>query len=145
MINVASRPAGPNAPTGRSKKPLLADVALAPGTGSMTEQARITRPAPTVSLAVRQAWRTTMTTMIEAAGRSVPETSSGRLLRWISRGAYALLEHLERRAAAKALHELDDRALSDIGISRSQIEAVVGGALKPGMASSRWDIASGAP
>jgi uncharacterized protein YjiS (DUF1127 family) len=32
---------------------------------------------------------------------------------------------------------MDDRALRDIGIARSQIEAAVGGALSPGMARFR--------
>ena len=33
----------------------------------------------------------------------------------------------DRRAAMKALHQLDDRALRDIGLSRCQIERAVHG------------------
>jgi len=57
----------------------------------------------------------------------------GGFLDLIREGANALLIHLERRAAIKTLHELDDRALRDIGIVRCQIEAAVGGALNPDM------------
>ena len=35
--------------------------------------------------------------------------------------------YLARRAAIVSLHELDDRALRDIGLQRSQIDAVVRG------------------
>ena len=38
---------------------------------------------------------------------------------------------------SKRCSEMDDRALRDIGIARSQIEAAVGGALNPGMARLR--------
>ena len=38
-----------------------------------------------------------------------------------------IARHLVRRAAIKSLGELDDRALRDIGIVRSQIEAAVHG------------------
>ena len=48
---------------------------------------------------------------------------------WIS-NVVALLDRLERRAAVKTLSELDDRALRDIGIMRSQIKDAVDGSLK---------------
>jgi uncharacterized protein YjiS (DUF1127 family) len=38
-----------------------------------------------------------------------------------------LFDRLERRSAVKTLGELDDRALRDIGITRSQIEDAVYG------------------
>jgi uncharacterized protein YjiS (DUF1127 family) len=41
-----------------------------------------------------------------------------------------VLGYLGRRAAIKTLGALDDRALRDIGITRSQIEDAVGGRLK---------------
>ena len=44
--------------------------------------------------------------------------------------AYALFDRLERRSAVKTLNELDDRALRDIGITRSQIEDAVYGQVK---------------
>ncbi|TAI61564.1 DUF1127 domain-containing protein [Bradyrhizobium sp. Leo170] len=74
-----------------------------------------------------------MSTLSSAAGRPVRPRSSGGLVRWIEAGAHALLGYLERRAAIKTLRGLDDRALRDIGISRCQIEAAVGGALNPAM------------
>lgn len=39
----------------------------------------------------------------------------------------AVAGYLVRRSATTTLRELDDRALADIGISRSQIEAAVHG------------------
>jgi uncharacterized protein YjiS (DUF1127 family) len=78
-----------------------------------------------------------MSILSSAAGRPAQPGASGGAIRWIEAGAYALLAHIERRAAVKTLRELDDRALHDIGISRCQIEAAVGGALNPGMGKLR--------
>ena len=44
--------------------------------------------------------------------------------------ASALFNRLERRSAVKTLNELADRALRDIGITRSQIEDAVYGQFK---------------
>jgi uncharacterized protein YjiS (DUF1127 family) len=46
-------------------------------------------------------------------------------------GAYgdAVAGYFVRRAAIASLHELDDRALRDIGLARSQIEAAVYGSI----------------
>ncbi|MBO4227046.1 MULTISPECIES: DUF1127 domain-containing protein [Bradyrhizobium] len=74
-----------------------------------------------------------MSTLSSAAGRPAQPGASGGLVRRIEAGAHALLAYLERRAAIKTLRGLDDRALRDIGISRCQIEAAVGGALNPAM------------
>jgi uncharacterized protein YjiS (DUF1127 family) len=52
-------------------------------------------------------------------------------------GARSRLTYWARREAIKVLGGMDDRALRDIGIARSQIEAAVGGALNPGMARLR--------
>jgi uncharacterized protein YjiS (DUF1127 family) len=78
-----------------------------------------------------------MSTLSSVAGRPAQPGSSGSLIRWIETGALALLAHLERRSAIKTLRALDDRALRDIGISRCQIEAAVGGALNPAMGNLR--------
>ena len=48
-------------------------------------------------------------------------------LRKLARWPLALLQHWDRRAAARALRELDDRALRDIGLLRSHIEDAVTG------------------
>jgi uncharacterized protein YjiS (DUF1127 family) len=58
----------------------------------------------------------------------------GGLARQIEIGAHALMSYWARRAAIKALRELDDRALRDIGIARCHIEiAVLGGVANPEM------------
>jgi len=74
-----------------------------------------------------------MNTISQTAGQSLSPSSSGGFLRSIANGALALLDYLERRAAIKTLSELDERALRDIGITRSQIEDAVGGSLKTEM------------
>jgi uncharacterized protein YjiS (DUF1127 family) len=71
-----------------------------------------------------------MTTISQTAGRNLRPYSSGGFFRSIGSRAYALLGLLERRAAIKTLSELDDRALRDIGITRSQIEDAVSGSFK---------------
>ena len=71
-----------------------------------------------------------MTMISQTAGRSLSPSSSGGFLRALASGAFALLDRLERRAAVKTLSELDDRALRDIGIMRSQIKDAVDGSLK---------------
>ena len=68
-----------------------------------------------------------MTTMSQAAAQSaIPYTSSG-FLRWCGAGALWLAAYLDRRAAIKALRQLDDRELRDIGLVRSHIEQAVWG------------------
>jgi uncharacterized protein YjiS (DUF1127 family) len=58
----------------------------------------------------------------------------GGFFRALANGAYALFERLERRSAVKMLNDLDDRALRDIGITRSQIEDAVYGQVKAELA-----------
>lgn len=71
-----------------------------------------------------------MTTILQTAGQSLSPSSMGGFFRSIAGGFHALFDRLERRAAVKTLNELDDRALRDIGISRSQIEDAVYGSVK---------------
>ena len=68
------------------------------------------------------------TTLSPAAQRAI-SGSPGGFVRRIEGWAYALITYWDRRAAIKALQQLDDRALRDIGLSRCHIEAAVGGAL----------------
>ena len=74
-----------------------------------------------------------MTTLSQTAGRNLSPPSSGGFFRFLANAAYALLDLMGRRAAIKTLSELDDRALRDIGITRSQIEDAVGGRVKSEM------------
>jgi uncharacterized protein YjiS (DUF1127 family) len=82
-----------------------------------------------------------MTMISSTAGQHASQTSgqvsdaglAGLLGNW----ATGFVTYWARREAIKVLGEMDDRALRDIGIARSQIEAAVGGALNPGMARLR--------
>jgi uncharacterized protein YjiS (DUF1127 family) len=71
-----------------------------------------------------------MTTISQTSGRSLRPSSSSGFLRALASGVYALFDRLEHRSAVKTLNELDDRALRDIGITRSQIEDAVYGQVK---------------
>ncbi|MDA9493513.1 MULTISPECIES: DUF1127 domain-containing protein [unclassified Bradyrhizobium] len=71
-----------------------------------------------------------MTTISQTAGRSLRPSSSSGFFRALAGATQALFDRLERRSAVKTLNELDDRALRDIGINRSQIEDAVYGQFK---------------
>ncbi|MCS3765456.1 DUF1127 domain-containing protein [Bradyrhizobium sp. 62B] len=71
-----------------------------------------------------------MTIISQTAGRSLRPSSTGGFFTTLAHAAYALFDRLERRTAVKTLNELDDRALRDIGITRSQIEDAVYGQFK---------------
>ncbi|MCK1359135.1 DUF1127 domain-containing protein [Bradyrhizobium sp. 199] len=71
-----------------------------------------------------------MTLISQTAGRSLRPSSSSGFFATLASAAYALFGRLERRSAVKTLNELDDRALRDIGITRSQIEDAVYGQVK---------------
>jgi len=71
-----------------------------------------------------------MTTISQTAGRSLRPSSSSGFFGKLVTAIHALFDRLERRSAIKMLNELDDRALRDIGINRSQIEDAVYGQFK---------------
>lgn len=71
-----------------------------------------------------------MTTISQTAGRSLRPSSTGGFFSTLINVAFALFDRLERRSAVKTLNELDDRALRDIGLNRSQIEDAVYGQFK---------------
>ncbi|QOZ78323.1 hypothetical protein XH83_24580 [Bradyrhizobium sp. CCBAU 53351] len=71
-----------------------------------------------------------MTIISQTAGRSLRPSSTSGFFTTLAHAAYALFDRLERRTAVKTLNELDDRALRDIGITRSQIEDAVYGQFK---------------
>jgi uncharacterized protein YjiS (DUF1127 family) len=78
-----------------------------------------------------------MTMISSAAGQPASQSSPAGLARLLGSWATGFVSYLARREAIKVLSKMDDRALRDIGIARSQIEAAVGGALNPGMARLR--------
>jgi len=71
-----------------------------------------------------------MTMISQTAGRSLRPSSTSGFFATLAHAASALPDRLERRSAVKTLGELDDRALRDIGINRSQIEDAVYGQFK---------------
>jgi uncharacterized protein YjiS (DUF1127 family) len=73
-----------------------------------------------------------MTTIPAIDARPARRTGRGEFARWLGQVANGLVAYWVRRQAVKALLELDDRALHDLGICRSQIEtAVYGGVMNP--------------
>jgi uncharacterized protein YjiS (DUF1127 family) len=66
-------------------------------------------------------------TTIYTTAPVAPATSFGGFSRAIANWANGLAAHWVRREAIKNLQALDDRALRDIGIPRSHIEAAVKG------------------
>ena len=73
----------------------------------------------------------------QPASRIAGRIASAGLRRLLGGWVTGFVTYWARREAIKVLSEMDDRALRDIGITRSQIEAAVGGALNPGMARLR--------
>jgi len=78
-----------------------------------------------------------MSTMSQAAARPAISLNSGGFLRRFGAGAFALAAYLERRAAIKALRQLDDRELRDIGLTRSHIQCAVCGVPDPDLGRQR--------
>jgi len=78
-----------------------------------------------------------MTMISSAAGQPASDARGSGFVRLLGSWANGLVVYWARREAIKVLRGMDDRALRDIGIARSQIEAAVGGALNPGMARLR--------
>ena len=82
-----------------------------------------------------------MTATSFTTSTAIRPATSGMFVRFVRRigsWMHAVAADWDRRAAMKALHQLDDRALRDIGIARCNIEtAVLGGAANPDMARLR--------
>jgi uncharacterized protein YjiS (DUF1127 family) len=72
-----------------------------------------------------------MTTISRTAGQPVIFTAMGGFFRLLGKSVNGIVNHLARRQAIQTLHELDDRALRDIGIERSRIDAAVRGTIDP--------------
>ena len=78
-----------------------------------------------------------MSTMSPTATEPTTNGPSAGLIRWIAACAHAYVAYCDRRAAIKALGELDDRALRDIGLARCHIEAAAKGDTNPDIARLR--------
>ncbi len=72
-----------------------------------------------------------MAMMSEAATQAATTGWTGGFIRAIASWMQAVVSHWHRRAAIKALSELDDRALRDIGLTRCMIEPAAKGELDP--------------
>ena len=72
-----------------------------------------------------------MTTISRTAGQPVIFSAMGGFFRLLGKWVHGIVNHLARRQAIQTLNELDDRALRDIGIERSRIEAAVRGKVDP--------------
>ncbi len=70
-----------------------------------------------------------MAMMSEAATPAATTGWTGGFIRAIASWMQAVVSHSHRRAAIKALRELDDRALRDIGLTRPLIVSAVKGEL----------------
>lgn len=70
-----------------------------------------------------------MTTIYSTAAQASASGRPGRFIPWIDSWANRLAAYLARRDAIKALREMDDRGLRDIGLARGQIEAAVHGGI----------------
>jgi uncharacterized protein YjiS (DUF1127 family) len=68
-----------------------------------------------------------MSATIQNTIRPTARITPGTLTQALSAGWDVLVGYFVRRAAIATLRELDDRALQDMGIARSQIEAAVRG------------------
>ena len=72
-----------------------------------------------------------MTTISSAAGQPASSIAPAGLSRLLGGWAHHVVSYWARREAIKTLRQMDDRALRDIGIARSQIEAAVHGVVDP--------------
>jgi uncharacterized protein YjiS (DUF1127 family) len=72
-----------------------------------------------------------MTTIYSTAGQPAPQSVPAGVFRVLGSWVNGIVTYLARRQAIQTLSELDDRALRDIGIDRSRIEAAVRGTVDP--------------
>jgi uncharacterized protein YjiS (DUF1127 family) len=94
-------------------------------------QSLFTAFAPAASPCRAEATEKTMTMISSAAGQPASLRSPAGLARMLGTLANGVVVYWARREAVKTLRQLDDRALRDIGIARSQIEAAVQGVVDP--------------
>ena len=78
-----------------------------------------------------------MSTMSQAESRPAISLDSGGFQRRFGIWVHTLAVYLDRRAAMKALRQMDDRELRDIGLVRSHIEHAVRGIPDPDLGRLR--------
>jgi uncharacterized protein YjiS (DUF1127 family) len=72
-----------------------------------------------------------MTTIYSTAGQPATQSVPAGVFRVLGSWVNGIVTYFARRQAIQTLSELDDRALRDIGIDRSRIEAAVRGNVDP--------------
>ena len=72
-----------------------------------------------------------MTTISQTAGQSASRKSPAGFFGVLGAWVNGIVTYFAHRQAVKTLHELDDRALRDIGIERGRIDSAVRGTLDP--------------
>ena len=72
-----------------------------------------------------------MTTISQTAGQPASHKSPAGFFGVLGGWVNGIVTYFAHREAVKTLSELDDRALRDIGVERSQIESAVRGMIDP--------------
>jgi len=72
-----------------------------------------------------------MTMISPVAGQPASQSTPAGLADLFGRWVHGIMVYWARREAIKTLRQMDDRALRDIGIVRSQIETAVHGVVDP--------------
>jgi uncharacterized protein YjiS (DUF1127 family) len=72
-----------------------------------------------------------MTMISQTAGQPASRNARTGFFRVLGGWVNAIVTHFAHREAIKTLSELDDRALRDIGVERSQIASAVRGLIDP--------------
>jgi uncharacterized protein YjiS (DUF1127 family) len=72
-----------------------------------------------------------MSTILSTIARPAIARRPGAIARLFNACVGGIVRYFACRAAIKSLHELDDAALRDIGLRRSQIEPAVYGSISP--------------
>jgi uncharacterized protein YjiS (DUF1127 family) len=78
-----------------------------------------------------------MTMISSAAGQPAFQSQTGGFGRLLRGWANDFVAYFVRREAIRALREMDDRELRDIGIERSRIESAVRGVVDPTFGCAR--------
>ena len=78
-----------------------------------------------------------MTMIFSAARQPATRSKGGGFVRLLGNWTNGIVTYFMHREAIKTLREMDDRALSDIGVERSRIETAVRGVVDPTFGCTR--------